>query len=131
MSLLNWTRQGSMVVTCEKPIFHLVWARAGAQPVGRWMAKDAPAAATGRIRKLRRFMDSSSLLGCLFDFRRPQLGGRSSGFRNWAAQPPPASEEIAEVAFLHQYGHHDDEALEHELQVGIDVVQLQDVGKET
>src|SRR3954451_16518520 len=49
MSLLNCTRQGSMVVTCEKPMRHFACASAGRRPSGRTSVPAAPTARTAAV----------------------------------------------------------------------------------
>ena len=60
MSLLNWARQGSMVVTCEKPIFHFL-SCAKALPLGKKAVVVSSAAVTAAsFNNSRRFNSVSS-----------------------------------------------------------------------
>src|SRR5271166_2530099 len=131
MSLLNCTRHGSSVVAWLKPIFHFAAAFAGVQPAGRQSVVAAPVSAPLSLRNSGRFMHVLPFDGRLSGAWRPTGAGRSGQRRrSGRSKAPPACEKLAEILFLHEDRADDDEPFHQELHVGIDVLELQDVGEQ-
>src|SRR5262245_27767539 len=126
MSLLNWARHGSIVVACEKPIFHFL-SCAEPSTLPSATTSDAPTtAARANLAKSPRVMCTSSQLPREALGRRSVMGCRFLRRRSWRAETQIA-QQFAEIALLHKHGADDDQALQDELKVRVDVMKLQDV----